>query len=113
MAVQSTAESEVSTTPKQFGRRLKHLRVMSDRTITDAARELGVSPFSVSQWEAGKTTPRLPTCLQIARSYAVAPRILVTPLTEREEKALDVRLAANRKNRHGQNVFALLQTATV
>lgn len=107
------AQSSVPTTKQQFGKRLKHLRVMSDRTISDAARDLGVSSFSISQWESGRTTPRYATCLQLARTYNVAPRVLITPLTEKEEKSLASRLDANRHQHNGQRTFSMLQTATL
>ena len=43
------------------------------------AEELGVAPAAVSQWETGKTSPRTPMLVKIAKLYGCTTDELLAP----------------------------------
>lgn len=50
---------------------LKAARINAGLTQEEAAKELGVSEYSVSNWERGKTYPDIPALKKIERLYGV------------------------------------------
>lgn len=50
---------------------LKAARINAGLTQEEAARKLGVSEYSVSNWERGKTYPDIPALKKIEHLYGV------------------------------------------
>ncbi|HYH11558.1 MAG TPA: XRE family transcriptional regulator [Thermomicrobiales bacterium] len=101
-------DDDVNRTLDAVGPRLKNLRLRRDVTLTDLARETGVSVSTLSRLEAGLRRPTLEQLLPLARVYGVTldelvnaprtgdPRInlepivcadgsIILPLTRRQE----------------------------
>ena len=53
-------------TPVQFGARLRELREAAGLTLRDMAARVGKSYATVSQWEAGNTSPNFVDVVKIA-----------------------------------------------
>jgi len=51
----------------RFGERLKEARLSAGKSQRDVATVLGVSESTISRWETGRTTPRTPTAVRLAR----------------------------------------------
>jgi DNA-binding XRE family transcriptional regulator len=58
---------------------LRNWRIAADLTQAEAARELGSSQGTYSDWETGRKTPRLRGLLQIKRIAAIQPEAFSTP----------------------------------
>ncbi len=77
------------------GPRLRQLRLEREATLTDLARETGISVSTLSRLESGGRTPTLELLLPLARAHRVAldelvdapetgdPRVRAKPITRR------------------------------
>ncbi|MEV6816048.1 XRE family transcriptional regulator [Micromonospora sp. NPDC051296] len=70
-------DDAIDRTLDNVGQRLKDLRLRRDITLTDLARETGISASTLSRLEAGHRRPTLEQLLPLARFYGVTLDSLV------------------------------------
>lgn len=64
--------------PKNFGRKLHHLRVKNDLTLQELSRALGYSTHShISALEQGKKIPTVELVLKVANLFGVSTDQLI------------------------------------
>ncbi len=56
---------------KQVGELLRELRKKKNKTIVDAAKDLGIAPSTLTAYELGERTPRDETKEKIANYYGM------------------------------------------
>jgi len=62
---------------KIFCERLKALRLEKQITITQLAKEIGVSKLSIFRWENGKSMPNILILLKLAKFFKISSNYLV------------------------------------
>lgn len=88
----SAVPDPAGSDPLTLGRRLRHVRQQSGRTLSDVADAVGMSPSALSLIETGKREPRLSVLTALAHALGTTvPDLLATaPPTRRA--ALEIRL---------------------
>ncbi|GAQ24171.1 helix-turn-helix domain-containing protein [Tepidanaerobacter syntrophicus] len=62
----------------EIGERIKHLREESRITQAELAKEIGVSPGNVGDWERGRAKPRFDALLALSRFFQISVDWLMT-----------------------------------
>lgn len=73
-------------TKKQFGQRLRELRVAAGMTQSALAEQVGVSQGRLSQWEDGDAEPLITTAVELAYALGVTEDELFKHATSRPPK---------------------------
>ena len=60
-----------------FSERLKELRMEKGISMTELAKEIGVSAIAVSRWERGLQTPNIDYAVAIAKFFNVSADYLL------------------------------------
>lgn len=81
MASEPVVGGPPSTAIGVLGRRLREERLSSGMTLREMARQLGVSPSFVSQFENGKSQPSVATLYSISQLLGVSVDALFAPET--------------------------------
>ncbi len=66
-----------------LGDHLKAKRLAEGLLLKKAAQNLGVSPFTLSNWERGRTTPRIVTCGRVVAFLGFDPEAGGDELSQR------------------------------
>lgn len=70
----------------EIGERIKHLREESKITQAELAKEIGVSPGNVGDWERGRAKPGFDALLALSRFFQISVDWLMTGEDRRYQK---------------------------
>lgn len=87
-----------------IGKKIRELRLKCNKTQTETAEILGVSPQAVSRWESGTTYPDLELIPSIANYFGVSIDNLFGYQSEREAKIESIVREANELGRYDNGV---------
>lgn len=88
----SAATSQASPDPLTIGRRLRHARTQSGRTLGDIAEAVGMSPSALSLIENGKREPKLTALTTLAEELGTSLADLLTAAPPSRRASLEIKL---------------------
>ena len=61
----------------EYGAAMKEQRLASGKTISDVARDTGISHQNLSRWERNEVLPNIDFCVQLAKYYGITIEELI------------------------------------